>query len=311
MLQIVTMNIGGARKLRQSPHNPHKLGQDAAATLRQHIDPAQPAFIGLQETGWITWQSGETHTAHTAVAAALGEGYRARFAPEIVSTQHGHNRLWGRDAYTGMQSAAEGNGFVTNLPSTPWDWDTHPSAAETWTSTFIGRPTLYSTGNRDTQPRNLVVASVAHPEYGPLYILNTHFGTLTGEDRHNPDHPRSRFGEASRARQARQVLSVVDELRAAERAHERPSRPVILVGDFNAVPGSRSLDALEATFTRLTPQTPPADAWTHTGHRLLIDHIFVDDPAETLPDARCFIQTNLPFDDLSDHRPVIAVFTPE
>lgn len=306
MLQVVTMNIGGARKLRQPPHDPACLGRDAAHTLAQVIDPTQPTFIALQETGTLT-ANGDTHTPHDAMAGALGDSYTAHFAPELTSERHPHTRLWGRPAYDGMTSGAEGNGFVTNLSFAAWDWDARAGAA--WTVTQISRAAIYSTGNRNTQPRNMMVASVQHPAYGALYVLNTHFGTLTGENRHDPHAPRTLEGEAVRRHQAGEVLRVVGELRQAEIDHDKPARPIILAGDFNAVPSSEAMQDLSAVFTLLPVENPAPEQWTHTGHKILIDHILVSDPRGVLPTARCFIQTPLPFDDLTDHLPVAAVFS--
>lgn len=308
MLQLVTFNIGGARKLRQPPHDPLRLGADAAETLRRLIDPTQPTFIALQETGWIEWAaSGRRDAAHEAFAASLGAGYRAYFAPELTSATHPHPRLWGRDAYAGMRAAAEGNGFVTNLPFTPWDW-AGDQVNDCWAHTQISAAALYSTGNRDTQPRNLMVASVAHPTFGALYVLNTHYGTLSGEDRHDATHPRTQEGAARRRSQSEQVLRVVRELRTSEETHNKPARPIILAGDFNAIPPAPSMQDLREVFTLLPVDNDTADCWTHATHKILIDHIFVSDPRGVLPAATCSIQVDAPFDDLTDHRAVVARF---
>lgn len=309
MLQIVTFNIGGARKLRQPPHNPVKLGQDAAQTLRQVIDPSQPTLIALQETGMITWKSdGRCDVAHDALATALGADYHAHFAAELSSAFQSHARLWTREPYSGMVNAQEGNGFVTNLPFAKWDWDVFPGQREYWTYTQISQAVVYSTGNRNTQPRNLMVVSVEHPTYGALFILNTHYGTLSGEDRHDTNHTRTQEGEARRRFQSQQVLRVVHELREAERTHSKPARPIIFAGDFNAKPEAPSMQDLLTEFMLLEVENPLEDRWTHVTHEILIDHVFVSDPRGVLPPARCFIQTDLPFDDLTDHRPVVALW---
>jgi endonuclease/exonuclease/phosphatase family metal-dependent hydrolase len=308
MLQIVTFNIGGARKLRKPPHNPVKLGQDAAQTVKQVIDPAQPAFIALQETGTITWKGGHAESAHVALKNALGEGYSARFAPELTTTLHPHAHLWNREPYAGMESAQEGNGFVTNMPFAKWDWQVYEGIGDYWTHTQISHAVLYSSGNRNTQPRNVIVASLAHPEYGDLYLLNTHFGTLTGEKRHDAINPRTQEGENLRRFQAAQVKRVVRELRQAEEDNDKPARPIILAGDFNATPDAPSMRDFLPDFALLPIEDEPPNNWTHAGHKILIDHVFVNDPRGVLPSGKCFIQTNLPFDDLTDHRPVIAVF---
>lgn len=309
MLQVVTFNIGGARKLRQPPHKPVKLGGEVAIALKQHLQPATPTFIALQETGFITWETGHSSSAHQALAENMGgEVYRAYFAPELNTYMQPHGNLWNRAVYEGARAAGEGNGFVTNLPFAAWDWETFSHTQDHWTHTQISHAQLYSSGNRDTQPRNLMVASLAHPQYGALYLLNTHWGTLSGEKRHEEQHPRTQAGEALRMAQATETLRVVQELRAAEQHVGKAPRPIILCGDFNATPDAPSLQALQTAFELLTVENPPQEAYSHLGHQILIDHVLVSDPQGILPPARTFVQTDVVFNDLSDHLPVIAIF---
>ncbi|MEO0563258.1 MAG: endonuclease/exonuclease/phosphatase family protein, partial [Chloroflexota bacterium] len=142
-----------------------------------------------------------------------------------------------------------------------------------------------------------------------LFVLNTHLGTLSGEDRHDPGHPRTVEGNAMRLHQAEGLARVTAELRAAEAAAAVPQRPILLTGDFNAIPGSEPMDTLIASGYRLlSVENTPDEAYTHNVHKLLIDHVLVHDPAGVLPAGHAFVGTDLPFDDLTDHRPVIAIF---
>lgn len=311
MLQVASYNIGGARKLRQPPHNPVKVGGEAAITLMGELDPEVPTIIGLQETGLIRWQNQQLSVAHQAFAEAFHPQtyYHAHFAEELDSNKHPHARLWTGAPYAGMSHAMEGNGFVTNLHFADWDWPTFgDEKADRWTSAQISSARLYSTGNRNTQLRNAIVASLTHTDYGKLFFMNTHLGTLTGENRHDINDPRTQEGEASRTRQAEQILRMVAELRQAEADHNQAPRPIILVGDFNATPDAVSMQRLQEVFTLLDVDTPEDDRWTHAGHKIWIDHILVSDPRGILPAGRAKIQTELPFDDLSDHRPIVATF---
>ena len=105
--------------------------------------------------------------------------------------------LWDRPAYRKMSAAAEGNAIVTNLPTEDWSWGSYPdydecAVSSAWARhTTISRASLYSTGNRDTQPRNLMVASLNYRGV-PFYFLNTHLGVLLGEDRRDASFERSR-----------------------------------------------------------------------------------------------------------------------
>jgi endonuclease/exonuclease/phosphatase family metal-dependent hydrolase len=326
-LNIVTFNIGGARKLRQPPHNPQQVAADAAEVVRSVTDTTQPTLVGVQEaTGWLQWANdddatGAARNSTSQFAAALGEGYRSGFTAEVTAEMHPHARLWHRPAYVHntqgtLAVAQEGNAIVGNMAWTGWPWPAYNGYASVRrdpnalypVATQISGATLYSTGSRDTQPRNLMLVCVRHPEYGPLYFLNTHLGTVSGEDRHAPEHPKSQVGTAQRIRQNQQILAAVHELRAAEQAHDVPARPLILVGDFNAVPGSAPMDVLTAEMTLLEVDTPEDQRWSHVDHKILIDHVLVQDPRGVLPPGRAQVVTDNPHPDLTDHRPVVAVF---
>jgi endonuclease/exonuclease/phosphatase family metal-dependent hydrolase len=315
MLQVATFNIGGARKLRGTNFLDH-LVQDVESVLRQVIDFDQPFVLGLQETGQYLPLNREYIHVEQELAEALGATLIA-FTPEVTSRDHPHPRLWERPFYAGMRFAAEGNSVLTNLEMAAWDWG-KPAAgypggevnAAKWQfcrATQISHAALYSTGSRDTQPRNAMVASLQHPEYGALFLINTHLGAISGEDRHDSQHPRTQVGTLRRQHEALEIRRLVDELRQAEVLHNHPPRPIILVGDFNAVPGSPPLDELQEVFTLLPITHPKSEQWSHSDHRILIDHVMVNDPRQVLPESNVIIQTNVP-DDLTDHLPVVATF---
>lgn len=326
-LNIMTFNIGGARKLRQPPHNPQQVAVDAAEVVRGLVDTTLPTLVGVQEaTGRLQWASdsdedGVARNSTRQFAAALGGEYRAAFAPEVTAEMPPHSRLWHRPAYVNPRQGAlvqaeEGNAVISNLTWTGWPWPSYNGYASVRRDpnalypvvTQISGAVLYSTGSRDTQPRNLMVVCVRHDEYGPLYFMNTHLGTVSGEDRHDPSHQLSQVGEAQRIHQNQQILATVHELRAAERKHDVPPRPLVLVGDFNAIPGSPPMNILTAEMDLLEVDAPVDDRWTHVDHKILIDHILVQDPSGLLPKGHMRIVTDNPHPDLTDHRPVVATF---
>lgn len=319
MLQVVTFNVGGARKLRGATFW-QTLAQDAAALIRQAIDVNQPFLIGIQEIGrYLPAGTDDRDAIHMEqrLATAIGANMSA-FAAEVDSQTHYHPRLWERPFYAGMRSAAEGNSILTNLPMAQWDWGNvqagYPAgapnapASQFCLSSQISYAALYSTGNRNTQPRNAMVASVQHPEYGALFFINTHLGAVSGEDRHDHQHPRTQLGTLRRQHETLQIRRIVDELRQAENNHNQPPRPIILVGDFNAIPRSEPLQALTDVFTLLPVSNPDSERWSHRDHKILIDHILVNDPRHVLPsEVAATIQTQVP-NDLTDHLPVVAKF---
>lgn len=309
MLQVVSFNIGGARKMRRAPHNHNRLAADVVRVLRQIIQPDQPTLIALQETGQAVVK-GVQKDVGRSIARGLGAAYIDSFAAEATMRRHPHPKLWNRPVYRGMTRAAEGNGIITNLPPQDWPQDSYqpegsPPMPSLWMRhTVISRATLYSSGDRDTQPRNLMAASLTYRGI-PFYFLNTHLGVLTDEDRHDPANERSRAASQIRQAQAGEILRVADELKQADRAQGQPERAILLAGDFNAKPDSPEMKRLQSYFRLLRPQD---GGWTHQAHRILIDHILLHDPHGQFAAVSCHIQSRLPFDDLSDHFPIVGVF---
>ncbi len=312
MLQVVSFNIGGARSLRPAPHDHEQLAQDTVTSLRQVINRRQPTIIALQESGSARYK-GSRRDVGRAMAKLLGSTYIAAFAPEVTMREHPHPNLWDRPAYRNMTAAAEGNAIITNLPAEQWSWGSYPMPAgclpaSAWMrSASISRATLYSSGNRDTQPRNLMVASLKYRGM-PIYLLNTHLGLLIGEDRLDAAFERSRAASQMRQRQVKEILYVIDELKAADRANDAPERPILLAGDFNAQPNAPEMQMLQRHFRLLQPENTREELWTHTRHRVLIDHILLHDPADSFEVISCHIQSKIPFDDLTDHRPLLGIF---
>jgi endonuclease/exonuclease/phosphatase family metal-dependent hydrolase len=312
MLQVVSFNIGGARSMRPAPHDHEKLAVDAYSTLRQVITPSQPTLIALQESGVATL-NGSDRNVGRKMAQLLGADYQDSFAPEVTMCDHPHPNLWDRPAYRDMTGAAEGNAIVTNLPMGNWSWGNYPAYDHCYNPgawarhTTISRATLYSSGNRDTQPRNLMAASLNYRGI-PFYFLNTHLGLLIGEDRRDDAYERSRAASQIRQAQVSEILYVIDELKRADQYNEMPERPILLAGDFNAQPASPEMEMLQRHFRLLRPENKRSELWTHNTHRILIDHILLHDPAEQFEVISCHIQSKIPFDDLTDHRPTVGIF---
>lgn len=312
MLQVVTFNIGGARGMRPAPHDLDKLAEDTVTTLQQVINPTQPTIIALQETG-LALTGGNSKNVGRQMAELLGDDFIDSFASEVNMRDHPHPNLWDRPSYRGMMHAAEGNGIITNLSPEEWSWGTYQNLISrnifnSWTRhSTISRASLYSTGNRDTQPRNVMVASLNYRGV-PFYLLNTHLGVLIGEDRHDPAYERSQMASQLRVAQVNEILHVIQELKTADIENEASERPIILTGDFNATSDSPELEVLKRDFNLLTPENELSQQWTHQTHRILIDHILLHDPNDQFAVVSCHIQSQIPFDNLTDHRPAVGIF---
>jgi endonuclease/exonuclease/phosphatase family metal-dependent hydrolase len=131
---------------------------------------------------------------------------------------------------------------------------------------------------------------------------------LIGEDRHDPSYERSRMASQLRMEQVKEIQHVIDELKTADRDHDAPERPILLTGDFNATPDAPEIEMLARDFHLFTPENDASTLWTHQTHRILIDHILIHDPHSQFERVSCHVQTQIPFNDLTDHRPTVGIF---
>lgn len=298
MLQVITANIGGHRNLRTDAINP----QQTAQQIRQNLtfDPTQPSLIALQEVVQIRFADGHLHDLGEWVARELGADYRAYFAPKTSTANHPNVCVWDIPSYDGAEFVSEGNAILTNLPISQWAW-----GASVPFSVSIGRPRFYSTGNRDTEPRNLIALPV-QTAYGTVYFMGTHLSTLRGEDRQDTSQSIAQEAQSMRLMEIEHILALLNELRQAEITAGIEPSPCILAGDFNSNASRPEIQRLLAQFTQYQPETPH---YTHINHQIDIDHIFVSDPLHKLPpvqDVRVITEHAIP--DISDHFLKIAIF---
>jgi endonuclease/exonuclease/phosphatase family metal-dependent hydrolase len=310
MLQIVTTNIGGNRHTREVPLDPSRIAHEVRGILP--IDPEQPVILAVQEVSRIWYRADQPLDTGLFLAAELGPQFKAYGASEVDSLTHPHRRAWSRITYEGAVRASEGNGIVTNLPLADWPW---PSAApnhpgygnRTPLATSISKATLYSSGTRNTQPREVFVASLDTP-FGPIFFMATHLATFENE---RQDSAETILSQASEERlfQVEQILNVVQEIRQAESARQLKPRPILLAGDFNAQPTSPEIQKLGSVFRFLRPRSASGSPATHIKHGLQIDHIFLSDPEGGFaPLHDCFVHQSQGIEVVTDHFPVVAVF---
>jgi endonuclease/exonuclease/phosphatase family metal-dependent hydrolase len=128
------------------------------------------------------------------------------------------------------------------------------------------------------EPRIALRADVLLPNGDTIAVVNVHFDWVADD--------------AYRVAQASFLTTVLDTL----------SRPYILLGDFNDVPGSRTLDLFTARATEA--RKPRGDRFTFSATELEkeIDFIFA------APDSRWEVGAAQVVDErvASDHRPVVA-----
>lgn len=321
-LVVMTLNAGGARRARRHQIAPNRIAADLYCVLSKISSPDSigwPSIIAVQESHQV-WQGQNTPLETScALAQCLGSSYRSHFSAYLDSSSHAHPNKWEQPSFQGFDRVKQGNAVITNMKCAVWPWGLprkgYPGYRKSAPiSTQISRATLYSTGNRNTEPRNLMVVPLTcGQEKGvSLYFMTTHLTTLKGENRCDNKDVLSKRASDIRLAQIHEILRVTNELREAERIHNKMSTPIILAGDFNAEPGSPELRALEQTFSWLSPfwyeRSDSEVVWTYNKYRIHIDHIFYNDPNNLLTPMNCCVLTPDLVGSITDHLPVVAKF---
>jgi predicted extracellular nuclease len=147
-----------------------------------------------------------------------------------------------------------------------------------------------------------------HLTYGgrKIVLLAVHYRSKGQPDANPPipDDPDKRLAEAQRTR------AIADGLMA-----EDPERAVLVLGDFNDLPGSFPVQAIEGKdpnkFVDAAESIPSADRYTYTyqGTLELIDHQMMSPlMAEMLDPASVSVLHSNDVDDVSDHSPLMATY---
>jgi endonuclease/exonuclease/phosphatase family metal-dependent hydrolase len=309
MLQIVTINVGGSFREQYRP--PHTVAEE----IRQQVplDFSQPFVMGLQEIFRIENQ------AHSFISlddelCKLAPNLNYCFATEADSAAHPHAKAWENDGFKHASHVSDGNGVLSNLAYASWPWSMpaagYPGAMELCPILVpLGSPRLHSTGNRNTKPRNAIVASLK-TSAGEIFLINTHLTTLVGEREENADRAIVRKAMDLRLLEINGILSIVGELREAERLAQQEARPIILLGDFNTSPSSQEFAVLLENFVLLSPAAAP-ERLTHKKERVHIDHILMNDPQQRFRLRHSFIHTQIENEKFTDHYPVVALLEDE
>jgi endonuclease/exonuclease/phosphatase family metal-dependent hydrolase len=182
------------------------------------------------------------------------------------------------------------------------------------------KPTFYR-GNRDTEPRSLLMTRVRIGRHFILFCC-TQLATLSEEDKETEKgvvREATPAGRESRRRQTEWIANYLEDYQKARKEYHKEQRekvprgvselqdagpdPVILVGDFNAAPGTSELEPLR----RLGLEPVRCDGHTHRKHKIVMDIVFA--PVGMGGDAVVIDLSGLesvPNRRISDHHPVIA-----
>ena len=309
LLQIVSANLGGNRHNVKPRRNLEQLAKKMKSMLP--IDTRKPVMIALQEIDCVWYDENQPLDIGQFLVSELGSHFTLHSSTVLDSQKQPNRRAWNAPIFEGALRATESIGIVTNLELASWPWSgskpNYPGHGKlTALATQISSSSLYSSGDRDTQPRKLIVSSLNTP-IGPVVFICCHLATLKNEDRRDQNHPITQKASLERQFQTRQILNIVEEIRGAE-AGKAKSWPIILAGDFNAEPLSKEMLMLQTEFKLLDPESTSGNKWTHINHQVQIDHIFLSDKEQRLGNnIECYVYDNPGIRDVTDHFPVYAI----
>lgn len=133
----------------------------------------------------------------------------------------------------------------------------------------------------------------------PIVLVGVHY-----RSKGPPDDPNKRLAEAQRSR------AIADELTAAN-----ASLGVVVLGDFNDLPGSAPVEAVEGPasdkYEDVSGYVPQSDRWTYDfmGSLELIDHQMANGVMKAHLDTKeVVIRHSNDIPDASDHAPMMATY---
>ncbi|MBM3213118.1 hypothetical protein FJZ33_12915 [Candidatus Poribacteria bacterium] len=314
-VKVATANMAGAAR----KQNPSRLKYEIIGDLLSDLD-----IIGLQEVVKVYGPDGEiVRDDIDKLLINTGQSmYQPFFFPYLDSTRQSHPVKCGsaifQEYYEQRCRILEGTAILLNRKHIFCDfWDNERRGyyglgdnisgcglAEIlpWYSDISG-VTIYL-GNRDTQPRSMIIVRVKldHGKY--ILFCNVHLATLKEESREGNDKKPIRkpspLGINIRAKQIAWVVQYIKSYQSARQVKE----PIILVGDFNAEPGAVELMGLK----QLDLRPINTSGVTHRTYNILMDLIFA---TSDIKDIDYNIVDLGPLEkilgNITDHNPVKAV----
>jgi len=272
-IDVMTYNIHGEAGMKLA---------SIAAILRE----ANPDVIGLNEIRRYWWRH-DGHVDHAEwLARRMGMKHHY-FGLTLDSDLDPHPTKWQEDWRKGYRKIQQGNAILSRYPFSGLSTDIGSFTSQNCPiAVLISQPTRYA-GNRNTEPRNCLVAKLKLDHKLRCYFLATHLATLT-EETESP----ARKAEASKIRcqQVNRILKIVRMLQG---------HPIILIGDFNAEPGSPEINLLKGTFTDASVGID----YTYLKDGTKIDYIFVSEGIEVVS---CIVPEIDELEQASDHLPIMA-----
>lgn len=289
-LRLMTFNIaGGKRAYSMSDENPYPHLQAIIGIVRD----AAPDILVLQEVTDWEFRDGARASALAGIAHTCGFERGCHFDPTLTLRDHLHvgNEIMIDALFADVANWRRGNAVCARPGFVQLADATTPGSPR---GVPIFRPPRYE-GNRDTEPRNAVLARANCAPVFP-YVVGTHLTTLTGERGHNGSSAREREAREVRTMEAGRILGLL-------RRHVLDREEVVLLmGDFNAEPGEPCIAS--TLVERGGFELLSGAGVTHRRAHRTVDHILVY-PRSRLIDYECWSVDCT----ASDHNPVIADVT--
>jgi endonuclease/exonuclease/phosphatase family metal-dependent hydrolase len=291
-LRIATLNVsGGEKSFEEYPSATQKSRQEALILLLNRINAQVLCF---QEASEFIDADGLRHSLVEQIRQTADYGY-AFFGETLSMRDHMQIKkdIMVQGVFNDWQNWAKGNAILSKIPFSRLS---DPNRQGTPYSIPLFKPLRYE-GNRDTDPRHVILTRLQEPPYP--FLATLHLTTLIGER-----SPNTLPGKGNQARGLRkeQIIRFLDLIKGYIL---QKNETLILTGDFNATAEEDCISQLledEVGFVHLIPEN---ESPSHPKVTQPIDHIFFF-PKERLVDYSCQIEV----DDLSrrasDHLPVVA-----
>ena len=291
-LRIATLNVsGGEKSFEAYPFATQKSRQEALALL---ISRLNAQVLCLQEASEFIDADGLRHSLVEQIRQTVAYEY-AFFGETLSMRNHMQIKkdIMVQGVFCDWQNWAKGNAILSKIPFSRLS---DPTRLGTPRNIPLFQPLRYE-GNRDTDPRYVVLTRLQEPPYP--FLATLHLTTLIGERPPNALPGKDDLAKGLRKEQIKRFLDLVKDYILQK------NEPLILTGDFNATADEDCISRLleeEVGFVHLIPEN---ESPSHPKVTQPIDHILFF-PKERLVDYTCQIEVDVLSRRASDHLPVVA-----
>jgi len=277
-LRIATLNVsGGEKSFEEYPSATQKSRQEALTLLISRINAQVLCF---QEASEFIDADGLRHSLVEQIRQTVDYEY-AFFGETLSMRNHMQIRkdVMVQGVFNDWQNWTKGNAILSRIPFSRLS---DPTRQGTPYNVPLFQPPIYE-GNRDTDPRYVILTRLQEPPYP--FLATLHLTTLIGE---RPPNALPGIDNQARGLRKEQISRFLDLVKVYIL---QKNEMLILTGDFNATAGEDCISQLlevEDGFVHLIPEN---ESPSHPKVTQPIDHIFFY-PKERLVDYSCQIEVD-------------------